>query len=202
MFNSETLTSERKEGPKVRFKFETRPEENAEKTREAGHAVFEDVDYITWYSIGDNLKSTSCRASKTAKFYPHIWQVARPLYEAWKQGQDDPVTGTALAEWPAIGRGMVETLRGFNVRSVEDLADINDAAMQRIGMGARALRDKARAWLESAKTHGKMAEELKARDDRITAMDSENRQLRADLDELRAMVERLQPRQRAPIAKG
>ena len=202
MFNNVALEAERKEGPKVRFKFESRPEENAEKTRAAGHAVFDDVDYVTWYSIGDNLKATSCSAKKLPKFYPHIWAVAKPLYEAWKAGQDDPVNGTPLTEWPAISRAMVETLRGLNVRSVEDLAEVNDAALQRMGMGSRALRDKARAWLQAAQQQGRVAEQLKERDDQISALRGENDILRNDLAELRQMVERLQPRQRPPTVRG
>jgi butyrate kinase len=48
------------------------------------------------------------------------------------------------------------------VRSIEQLATANEETLNRIGMGARALKMKAEEYLLSASGHGKTAEEFTA----------------------------------------
>jgi septal ring factor EnvC (AmiA/AmiB activator) len=90
---------------------------------------------------------------------------------------------------------MVATLRAINIYSVEDLADATESDFQRIGPGARDLREKARAWLKVANETGKIAAELKARDDEISALKDALAAAVSDISELRGALDRVQPRE-------
>jgi hypothetical protein len=100
-------------------------------------------------------------------------------YAAFKAGQEAPTEGTPLADWPnsAMTRSLVEELAYYNVRTVEQLATLDEAALARIGLGAQQLRATARTFLEVARTGTaplekmlKTIEELTARADRQDAV--------------------------------
>jgi hypothetical protein len=63
----------------------------------------------------------------------------------------------------------------MNSHTVEMLADVSDANLS--WMGARGMRDKAKAWLEQAK--GGAA---------LSKLQAENESLRADLDAMKAQI--------------
>jgi hypothetical protein len=71
-------------------------------------------------------------------------------YEAFRVGLEQPVEGTPIEEWPILTRAMVKELKHFEVRTVEELGNLSDVALQNIGMGGRALRDQAKAYLSEA----------------------------------------------------
>ena len=186
--------------PAVVVEFFSNPEENADKTRQAGHAVFDDIDYARWWKRGSNQAATECRVDRMKKFYPHIWEFAAARYKAWKEGQEMPLEGTPLAQWPMVSRGQVETLRTINLRTVEELAATTDGDFARIGPGARDLREKARAWLKVAADTGKIAAELKSRDDQIASLQALAKQQAEDMQELRAALDLIRPRKRTADA--
>lgn len=90
--------------------------------------------------------------------YPQEWAdgFAKKL-ENWKQGLETPLNGLPVKEWSAISPAEAENLIAAKVFTVEDVAELNEQAIASIGLGTRALRDKARAWLNSG---NKTAEEL------------------------------------------
>jgi len=183
--------------PQVSVEFYSVAEEDSAQTREAGHAVFVDVDYCRWWKRGTNQSATECRVSRMKKFYPHIWAIAEAAHDAWKKGHELPVEGVPLAQWPMVSRAQVENFRLINVRTVEDLAGTTENDFNRIGPGARELREKARAWLKVAHETGRIAEVLRDRDEQITALAASNEELRSDVAELRSALDKLKPRQRA-----
>lgn len=73
-------------------------------------------------------------------------------YAAFKAGQEMPVNGTPLEEWPVLSRAQALTLKSFEMRTVEDVAGMNEYAIQRVGMGARQLQQKALVYLDKAKS--------------------------------------------------
>ena len=135
---------------------------------------YKEVEYVEWAKIGSNGATTVDRIailskSKEGRVNP-VWSVVKPHYEAWKQGQEDPTEGTPLDTWPAVTKGQVEQLKFLNIRSVEDVANANDATMERMGMGARVTRDKARAFIAAKQGQSVIAEQLSQRDTEITAL--------------------------------
>lgn len=75
----------------------------------------------------------------------------------------------------------------MNCKTVEDLAEINEGGMQRIGLGAHDLRNKARAWLQSMLDHGGTTI-------KIASLEQENAVLRASVETLEKKVAELAAR--------
>ena len=79
----------------------------------------------------------------------------------------------------------------LHIRSVEDLAAANEEVLARIGMGGRALKQRAVDWLTSAGSTGKASEELSALKASNENLQARNEQLETQLRELAAKVEAL-----------
>lgn len=171
--------------PYVRF--EVRAEEDRQASIEAGHYVGKDVDYVLVTPMG----SKDCIERRVDEWFaklqqdvsegrcPQEWYNGfKAGYENWRAGKEAPVNGTPIADWPPISPAQFKTLQSIGVRTVEDLAAANEEVISRVGMGARALKQKAVDWLASAKSGGKVAEDISA--------------LRAELANLKARNESLE----------
>lgn len=113
-----------------------------------------------------------------------IWPAVEKAYEHWKKGQEEPVEGTPIDACPFIAKAVAAHLRNLHYRSVEDLALATDADLNRIGMGARVMREKARLYIDAKKGDARLADALAERD-------AENERLRGDIEELRNQVNEL-----------
>jgi len=123
---------------------------------------------------------------------PREWFNAfKEVYKDWCEGREAPVNGTPITDWPPASPSQVKTLLSLHVRTVEDLAAANEEVLGRIGMGGRALKQRAEDWLASSASTGKASGEvsaLKAANENLTAR---NEQLEAQLKELSARVDAL-----------
>jgi hypothetical protein len=63
--------------------------------------------------------------------------------ENYKQSRETPEQGIAIKDWPGASPAQIKTLLDINVRTVEELAAANEETLMRIGMGGRALKQKA-----------------------------------------------------------
>lgn len=167
-------------------RFSTIPKKNEAKSKEAGRPIFEDVEYIEILTPGE-------------RDYPH-----RPVregdkerfatqYERWKRtGEGEALEGTPLSEWPGITRSLVEELRFFNVRTVEQLAGMADSNCQKI-MGGQTWKQKARDYLERAQANApmeKMNAELATRDNEIATLKAQMKELLAEKQAQRSTTRR------------
>jgi hypothetical protein len=150
--------------------FEERPVPNHQAAIEQGGARFVSVDFAMVRQIGskDSIEfpAEEWVAKKETEAmngrYPPEWAAFfRKKYEAFKERREAPVNGFPIREWASISRGQAETCYSIGIRSVEDLAAANEEVIRRLGMGGRALRDTAKAFLESRLAHGN-AEQLAA----------------------------------------
>lgn len=57
--------------------------------------------------------------------------------------------GTPIEQWAQVDRGQAQTLRQNGIRTIEALASVPDSALDRLGLGGRMLRDKAKSYLTS-----------------------------------------------------
>jgi hypothetical protein len=92
---------------------------------------------------------------------PRTWVAEyKAAYDAWKTGQEMPLNGTPILNWPPCSPAVRSALININIRTVEDLAAANDETVTRIGMGARALKQKAIDWMKQANGPGKLIAEM------------------------------------------
>lgn len=151
--------------------FESRAVEDRAASITAGHYVGKDVIYaiITPQGSKDRIEKladdwlkdleTAVREDR----FPALWlQSYKSIYADWKAGREIPVEGTPILTWPAVSKAQADACLNMNIRTVEDLANANEAALSGIGMGARALKQRAEAWLQSANETGKIAAEIEA----------------------------------------
>lgn len=95
--------------------------------------------------------------------FPLAWLDAfRGQFKLWKEGVAPPINGTAVELWPAVSPAQIKALQNAMVRTVEDLAVANEEAIARLGMGGRALKQRAIDWLTAAEGPGKVAEQMSA----------------------------------------
>lgn len=71
-------------------------------------------------------------------------------YEAFKQGMEISPDGTPLEEWSILKRSQVLELKALGFKTVEHIRDMDDLAIQRIGMGGRRLKEAAEIFLDDA----------------------------------------------------
>ena len=184
--------------PYVRF--EVRAEEDRQASLDAGHYVGKDVHYALITPMG----SKDCIERKADEWFdklkqdvsegrcPREWLAAfKEVYKEWCEGREAPVNGTPITDWPPVSPSQVKTLLSLQVRTVEDLAAANEEVLGRIGMGGRALKQRAIDWLTSSESAGKASGELSALKAANENLQARNTQLEAQLKELAAKVDAL-----------
>jgi hypothetical protein len=144
---------------------------------------FTQEHWVKWVKKGSNGATTSEKITRL-KRNREIWPVIERHYEAWAKGQEEPTTGTPLGQWPSISREMADHLKTLHLRTVEDVATATDADLDRMGMGARALREKARAYVKAKEGEAVVAEAM-------SGMKQENDSLKARLAEMEQQMAQL-----------
>jgi hypothetical protein len=71
-------------------------------------------------------------------------------YAAFKAGIEMSPEGTPLEEWSMLKRSQVMELKSLGFKTVEHIRDMDDHAIQRIGMGGRNLKQAAEVFLDDA----------------------------------------------------
>jgi hypothetical protein len=141
-----------------------------------------EVEWCEWVKVGGNGATTNEKVARLQK--TDLWPFLERAYAAWKKGQEEPTDGTPLAAWAGVNAAQADRLRSMHVRSVEDVARLTDADLEKIGMGARALREKAKAFVANKTGSAKIEEALAARD-------KENMDLKAEVAALQKTVREL-----------
>jgi len=95
-------------------------------------------------------------------------------YAAFKAKREEThIDGTPLKNWPMIPAIRIAEFNALNIFSVEQLSGVADSNINRLADG-RVWREKAIAWLASAKDHGAAAKYA-----------AENARLQEEIDELK-----------------
>lgn len=140
------------------------------KTREAGHDVYKDVEFVKIAVPGD----------KSSLFFQPAREEHRrrfpKSYAAFKNREQSPTSGMPIENWAPINRSLALTLKSLHINTVEALAVVNDSLVDRLGTGGRELREKAKAWLTEAKEGAaslRLAAEKQALQDQLLAMQAQ-----------------------------
>lgn len=177
--------------------FETKSIEDRAASIEAGLYKTRDVDFanVTPQGSKDRIERNVAEWFEALETqvaqgrFKREWLTGfRESYKAWKDGRELPLNGTPILTWPVLSPSQVKSTLDAQVRTVEDLATANEETIARIGMGGRALKDKAVSWLSAASGNGKVTEELSALRVKNEAAEARNVLLEKQVKELAAKV--------------
>lgn len=114
------------------------------KSEEAGHPVFEEIEFLEIRIAGDmkNVVTRKVEAKDAIRW---------PTQYAQFKAQESQVTeGYPIADWPAISRSNASMLKSLNIHTVEALAQLPASGLAAVGMGAHELQKKATNFLKLA----------------------------------------------------
>lgn len=195
-----------KNGKPAFVTFHTVAKHLQKESEAAGRYIARDVDMVTVRQLGatdsvvfkvEQWLAQNKMEVEGGRMDPTHASAYEESYRRWKAGQEMPVNGTPIKSWPVITPSQVETLLRVGLRTVEDLADLNDEGLRKIGMGAVELKNKAHAWMLAAGDKGKLTQDM-------AALQRTNEQLQNIVTTLTAKVEALQNEMKAAkkVPKG
>ena len=126
-------------------RFYTEMVEQTFRSQQEGRPIYAEREMVEIIIPGDrNTRATEIVNDEHKKRWPME-------YAGFKRGEEVPVEGTPLRDWPAAEhRAREGELAYFNILTVEQLSQVNDSQLQNLGMGARRERDAALKFLEVA----------------------------------------------------
>lgn len=144
------------------------PKQDEAKSVEAGRPIFTDREYVEIFCVGNenNIVRRPVTDIDRRRF--------RSAYALFKAGDTEQLVGTPLTEIPWLTRSQVEEFAYLKIKTVEALAELNDAVCTN-NPGTFELKRKAGAWLQKAKEAAP-----------FTALHKENEDLRKRLAALEA----------------
>lgn len=145
------------------------------KSIAAGREIYEDREFVEILIKGQDKQAV---VEEVKQHHKQKYPVA---YMAFKQAKELPIVGTPIEQLAGVGPSLAHTLKGLHIRSIEDMAGVgeNEIVLQAIGMGARDLVKRAKAWLDqtSATTvslqeeNAKLKELLAKMNERLEALE-------------------------------
>ena len=131
-------------------KFHKKPIQQPFLSNKEGRPIFQDVDYITIFTPGNdkNIIDTPVRQEHKNRF-PQQWA----MYQSSQTGGDGMI-GTPVSAWPMLTASQAEEFKAVKFFTVEQIANASDFQLQSLGMigGANphVIRDRAKAYLAAA----------------------------------------------------
>lgn len=155
----------------VFVKFYMEAVEMKAESEKAGRPIYKEIPHIRIEYPGDRLNVFVSKAfDHFQKQYPQQWA-------NFMAGQSEAIVGMPLTEWPQITKAQVKEAEFFNIRSVEQLSELSDAAIQKMGMGWQSLRKKAQDYLAAASGSAP-----------LSSIQAENERLRSEIEAIKASL--------------
>jgi len=127
-------------------KFYIKSEYNEFESTKQGRPIFYEADFVQIMKPGDSTTIIEAPVRPEHKIrFPRQWAM---FQEGRKTEQ---LVGTPVEQWTAISRSQADELKGVRFYTVEQIANASDLQAQAMGMNGPMYRQKARAFLESAK---------------------------------------------------
>ncbi len=142
------------------------------KSEKENRPIFEDQVFLRIITGASNGKNVRCRPATDddKKRWPAQWS----QFEA---GNVQCGVGLPLQEWAPLSRSQVMELKANHIHTVEQLSEIPDSGLDRLGMGARDLREKARRFVAQAVSNAP-----------LESLAKENKDLKEEVDALRVQI--------------
>ncbi len=113
------------------------------KSKQSGVPIYDDVDMIEVLTPGEKDPVIVPATVFHKRRFPKQW-------EAYQAGIELHQSGTPIEMLFTNEPGTVKQLKHHNVYTIQQLASLNDAAKQMIGMGGQQLQERAKAYLAKA----------------------------------------------------
>jgi hypothetical protein len=158
----------------VKFEYKKRPD--IQKSAEEGREVLKDVIYVDIKVPGS--KEGACRPARSTdieRFPLH--------YQAFMNRTAPPETGTPLSSLPFMNENLISQFSFMEVKTVEQLAGLNDNACGQI-MGGYGFKVKAKEYIEFTRNLQEYGDKKQLKE--------ENVQLKEQMTELMARLDALE----------
>lgn len=144
-YNPDTGFGAQGDDAKVFAEFYNRAMIDGMATKEQGRTITRDVPHVRIIQPGESRLSVYDQPATNddASRFPRQWA-------AFKAGQEQSVSGSPLSLLFPQSPATVDNLVRCGIRTVEMLANANDAALQEMGLGARSFQEKAKQYLANA----------------------------------------------------
>jgi hypothetical protein len=150
------------------------------KSEQAGHPVYDDVDFIEIRTPGDMNNIIQRPATENDKR-----QYAQ-LFASYRTGLEPAIDGIPLEAWARLTPASVANYKAMGVMTIEHVSNMSDQICSKVAMGAMSDRAAAKAYIAQAKDTGlvqKQAVELERQNTTIA-------DLQRQISELSAMIEK------------
>lgn len=117
--------------------------QNAAKSEAEGRPIFDAIDYVRIQHPGERDFDKRPAREEDRMRWPHAWQ-------AYQNNVGQAPAGTPLDILFPSNPEIVATMKALQVLTVEHLAEAGEAALSRIGFGARGWQAKAKTFMEMA----------------------------------------------------
>ena len=186
-----------KDGALVTFHWDTARNESASAAE--GRPIYDKTLMATVFAAGDPKSEAIHEIER--HFHdgrqPRVRQALRERFAdelaSWERKEGGVESaGTPLSQWPSMDASLVATLRELRIYTVENLATLSDAGIQKLGMGGREWVRRAQALLDAAKGNApaealiRENEALKAEN---TRLNQQVRDLSGQIDALKTLKE-------------
>lgn len=175
---TESLAPGQRDLTVARFFIET--VEDPIASAQTGRPCFKDEERVELIMPGNNYNRPVQRVTQDHK---ERWPRE---YEAFQKGITICADGIPLEEWPRLRRSQIMELKALGFQTVEQVANMDDQAAQRVGMGGMQLRNLARAFTDDAERNAQLEIETK-KSDRLEML---NAGYQRQIDELKILTDR------------
>ena len=176
------------------IQFHTLPMMDTQKSQDEGRPIYRDVEHVRILIPGS-------KESVVDKVVTDIERRRfKDLYEKWKANEQLDFTGTPLESCTWMAKSLVEEMKFFHVRTVEQLAELSDTHAQKFP-GIRQYINLAKAYIAQAEK-GKAASDLAAAMDAQKKENEDLREMIRGLQETLARLEGSAPPSPAPKPRG
>jgi len=143
-----------------------------QRSMEEGRPIYDEQEFVRIMFPGDKTRVVEQPSNDQYR------NRFRAQYEAYLRKEDQSiVNGTRLEDYTPLPRYRVEELKALKIFTVEQLAQVSDHNLDRLGRGSRVERDAAIAWLQKA-----------AGNAGITKLTSENEALKNEIASLKQQI--------------
>lgn len=154
--------------------------EDREASLEAGRPIFKDAEFVKIIVPGDknNIVDRVARDNDKRRFPKQ--------YQAFKNDEQEYISGTPLENWNYLSSAQVAELKHFGVRTVEQLANVNDSTGQNFS-GFNKLKERANEYIEASASDAPLVQlqaELEERDQKIEEQEQTIQSLIARIEAL------------------